>query len=55
MIPFEWFIIGYIFGIISTFATIMAFTKYMTGREVYIEMGKKKWSKKDDTRTQTKN
>jgi len=46
MIPLEWFIIGYVLGIISTFAGIMIFAKYMTNKETYVEMGKKKWSKK---------
>ncbi len=47
MIALEWFIVGYVAGVVSTFAGIMIFTKYMTGKEVYVEMGKKKWSKKE--------
>jgi len=56
MTPLEWFIAGYIAGIISTFTGIMVFAKYMTNKETYIEMGRKKWNKeKDDTRIQDKN
>ena len=40
------FIIGYISGIVSTFVGIMVFAKYMTNKETYVEMGRKKWSKK---------
>jgi len=42
----EGFVMGYLLGIGSTFAGIMIFAKYMTNKEVYVEMGKKKWSKK---------
>lgn len=43
----EGLVIGYILGIVSTFAGIMIFAKYMTGKEVYTEMGRKKWGKKE--------
>ena len=47
MIPLEWFLVGYVAGVGSTFAGIMIFAKYMTNKEVYVEMGKKKWGKKE--------
>lgn len=38
----EFFLMGYVLGVGSTFAGIMIFAKYMTNKEVYVEAGREK-------------
>ncbi len=46
MIPLEWFLVGYVAGVVSTFAGIMIFAKYMTNKETYVKMGREKIGEK---------